>query len=135
MNIAKQARREQDRAAMLLSYRKMCRVLRVPKAQRITSAQFTTMENGQVMRACKDLYASATIKQARKIAILAGKMPTRWQAFKAFMNLRWLDVYWWFDDVKRKMRLALGRRKAVKELARLKNGSLVEMEVKHGASD
>jgi hypothetical protein len=61
------AKLEQDRTAMLLSYAKMCKTFKVPRRERVSSAQFAAMSNLQVLRLCRDLYNRAPVKLAKKL--------------------------------------------------------------------
>jgi hypothetical protein len=88
-------RKAQKRVAMLLSYDKLVKVCHVK--QPITAAQFATMDNGQVMRACKDLYNRATVKQVKRLqAMMLPREPVDvrlWvNALMARVWLRWFHV-------------------------------------------
>ena len=54
----------QDRAALLISYDKMCKVFH---ARPIGRAQIAAMGNQQLMQLCKDLYNGAPIKKTKKL--------------------------------------------------------------------
>ena len=96
------AKADRDRAALLLSYREMCRVLRVPRGQRVAPEKLAAMTTPQVFQLCKDLYNTASAKKARKLA--ARLMPKDKPRFslkyhvQAFRARVWL----WFFHLKRR---------------------------------
>lgn len=66
---------EKDRVVLLHSYREMCRVFRLPKARRLSERDLAIMTNTQIYQASKDLYNSATVRQARRLAVRLGITP------------------------------------------------------------
>ena len=55
---------DRDRAVLIHSYHVMVKDFRVPKARRLDAAALARLSNEMLYRVNKDLYASATPKQA-----------------------------------------------------------------------
>jgi hypothetical protein len=101
---------DQERAALLLSYERMVKVFHVKHP--VTAAQFSAMDNWQVMRVCKDLYNKAPIKLAKKLERLVISKETgitRVKAIKkavkmaidSFMARIWLKMFHFKLNLKR----------------------------------
>jgi hypothetical protein len=61
-----------DRALLVNSYIAMCREFRIPKAKRLNAAEIAGLSNDKLYKVNKDLYAQATVKQAKKLAVKLG---------------------------------------------------------------
>ena len=61
------AKADRDRAALLISYREMCRILRVKRSERVAPEKLAAMPTPQVFQLCKDLYNTLPVKSARKL--------------------------------------------------------------------
>ena len=101
------AKADRDRAALLLSYREMCRVLRVPRGQRVAPEKLAAMTTPQVFQLCKDLYNTASAKKARKL--VARLMPSdkrlRFRQFSLKYRVQAFGarVWLWFFHLKRRL--------------------------------
>ena len=61
------AKADRDRAIILQSYRTMVKEFRVKKSRQLSPREIATMTNAQLFQASKDLYNSATVKQASRL--------------------------------------------------------------------
>jgi hypothetical protein len=76
---------DRDRALLIVSYRRMCRAFRVPRAQRATAEQLARMPNSVLYRMTKGMYNTAPLKKALRLARKLGvapKMPSKWLKVK-----------------------------------------------------
>lgn len=62
------AKADRDRAVILQSYQAMVKEFRIRKSRQLTPREIATMTNAQLFQASKDLYNSATVKQASRLA-------------------------------------------------------------------
>jgi len=80
------AKAARDRAILIQSYKVMCKDFKVPRHNRLDAAAIARLSNDMLYRVNKDLYASATPKQAQKLAIKMGlaepETARKWRMFK-----------------------------------------------------
>jgi hypothetical protein len=82
----KGAKAARDRAVLINSYKVMCKDFRVPRHNRLDAAALARLSNDMLYRVNKDLYASATPKQAQRLAVKMGlaesETARKWRMFK-----------------------------------------------------
>jgi hypothetical protein len=82
----KGAKAARDRAVLINSYKVMCKDFRVPRHNRLDAAALARLSNEMLYRVNKDLYASATPKQAQRLAVKMGIVESeparKWRMFK-----------------------------------------------------
>ena len=101
------AKADRDRAALLISYREMCRILRVKRSERVAPEKLAAMPTPQVFQLCKDLYNTLPVKSAHKLEARLMPKPTKARRFGQF-SLKYrvqavsARVWLWFFHLKRK---------------------------------
>ena len=82
----KGAKAARDRAILIQSYKVMCKDFKVPRHNTLDAAALARLSNEMLYRVNKDLYASATPKQAQKLAVKMGLVESetarKWRMFK-----------------------------------------------------
>jgi len=63
---------DRDRAILIASYQEMCKVFKVPRSMRLSTAEIAGLSNEKLYKISKDIYSQATIKQANKLAVKMG---------------------------------------------------------------
>lgn len=95
------AKADRDRAALLISYREMCRILRVKRSERVAPEKLAAMPTPQVFQLCKDLYNTLPVKSARKLEARLMPKPAKF-SLKYRVQAISARVWLWFFHLKRK---------------------------------
>ena len=97
------AKADRDRAALLISYREMCRILRVKRSERVAPEKLAAMPTPQVFQLCKDLYNTLPVKSARKLeARLMPKVKKPRFSLQYRVQAVSARVWLWFFHLKRR---------------------------------
>ena len=97
------AKADRDRAALLISYREMCRILHIKRFERVAPEKLAAMPTPQVFQLCKDLYNTLPVKSARKLeARLMPKDKPRF-SLKYRVQAFGARVWLWFFHLKRRL--------------------------------
>ena len=98
------AKADRDRAALLISYREMCRILRVKRSERVAPEKLAAMPTPQVFQLCKDLYNTLPVKSARKLEARLMPKSAKKSRLSLKCHIQRLEarVWLWFFHLKRK---------------------------------
>ena len=93
-----------DRAALLVSYREMCREFGVKRADRVSPDRLAAMTTEQVYVLCKDLYESASAKKCLRLARRIGVAPEKPRfTLKYHVQAAGARVWLWWFHLKRRL--------------------------------
>lgn len=92
----KGAKAARDRAVLINSYKVMCNDFKVSRHDRLDAAALAHLSNEMLYRVNKDLYASATPKQAQKLAIKMGLAEKT--TIKIIKRIKDWFIYTFYDD-------------------------------------